>query len=254
MILILGGTSDAREIARSLTECGHAVELTTVNDYAAELVTGDVSVRVGALDEAGLRTLTAGADAVIDATHPFATAISALAIAVCAACDVPYLRFERPGSALPPHVHVADTAQQAAVLAVEQARGGTIFLTVGSKTLAPYVQATHAAGCRIVARILPVQASLAECERLGLPPRDIIGMQGPTTLELETALLRYVDASVLVTKESGLTGGVLEKIAAAEAVDIPCIVVRRPRLDYPLVVSSLDDVLAKLVEATHAKA
>lgn len=246
MILVLGGTIDGRGIARALRKAGREVLLTTTTTYGAVLADEGITVRPGALDREALAALLGEATALVDATHPFATAISALAIELCAERGVPYLRFERPGSSLPEGVHLAGDADEAARLAVGLAQGGTIFLTVGSKTLPAYLDAARAASCRVVARVLPTAAILAECEHLGMLPRDLIAMQGPTSTEVDTALLRHVAAKVLVTKESGPAGGVEEKFAAAEAAGIPVIVVGRPPVAYPRVVRTVQEVFAEL--------
>lgn len=254
MMLVLGGTSDARELARALREAGYPVQVTTVTDYAGQLAAADAEVRVGALDRETLGALACQADAVIDATHPFATAISRMAIDVCSERNVPYVRFERNGADLPKNVLFADCAEQAAEMAVEQAQGGVIFLTVGSKTLATYLFPARAAGCRVVARVLPTAAVFAECEALGLQPRDIIAMQGPTSAELDAALLRHLDARVIVTKESGTVGGVMEKVRAAEMTGVPIIIVRRPQMTYPCMVHDANALLAHLREVLHVTA
>ena len=243
MILLLGGTSDARDIARGLRADGAEVLVTVVTGYGAELASEDAAVRLGALDAAALRELAQHAEVVVDATHPFAAAVSSMAIEVCAGLGVPYLRYERPGSALPDAVHVVESAEEAAALAVTLAGGGVLFLTVGSKTLAPYIAAARAAGCPLIARVLPTADVLAATEALGLTPREVLALQGPTTRELEVALLRHTRAAVLVTKESGPTGGVLEKLAAAATVGIPAVVVGRPGVAYPRDVHSVDGVL-----------
>jgi precorrin-6A/cobalt-precorrin-6A reductase len=246
MILLLGGTSDAREIARGLRADGADVLVTVVTGYGAELAGEDTAVRLGALDADALRELARSAEVVVDATHPFAAVVSRMAIEVCAGLGVPYLRYERPASALSDDVYTVDTAEEAAQLAVRLAAGGTLFLTVGSKTLAPYVAAARAAGCPLLARVLPTAEVLQSMEALGLTPRDVLAMQGPTTRELEVALLRHAHAAVLVTKESGSAGGVLDKLAAAAAVGIPAVVVGRPRVEYPRAVSTVDDVVTIL--------
>lgn len=248
LILILGGTSDAREIARRLRAAGQAVLLTVVTGYAAELAGEEGEVRVGALTESAFATLLQSARVVVDATHPFAAAVSRLAINGCREHGVPYLRYERPGSALPAHVLLAEDAEEAAWTAVREAHGGTIFLTVGSKTLGVYLPIAREAKCRLIARVLPTSDVLAQCEALGLPPKDVIAMQGPTSRELEIALLRHLDVKVLVTKESGAAGGVGDKIAAAEAAGIPIVVVGRPKIIYPQVVQTVDEVLAAAIE------
>ncbi|HEY3379435.1 MAG TPA: precorrin-6A reductase [Armatimonadota bacterium] len=246
MILVLGGTSEARTVAKALKASGQRVLLTAVHDYAGELVSGAVEVRIGALDEETLGELVRDASLVVDATHPFATAITEMAIAVCAQLNVPYVRFERPKSTLPDHVFLAEEPKEAARLAVAKAQGGTIFLTVGSKTLSTYLETARAAQCRLVARVLPVVESLNECTQLGMQPRDIVAMQGPTSAELDAALLCHFAARVLVTKESGTTGGVEEKIEAAEMVGIPVIVVCRPNMVYPRAVRSVDELFSQL--------
>ena len=229
MILILGGTSDARLLAGELQAAGYDVLLSVVGDYAARLAAGDgLAVRSGALDEAGLERLLDEAEAVVDATHPFAQEISASTATVAGRRGRALLRFERGAGALPEGVLGAADATAAAALAVAQAGAGVIFLTVGSKTLAPYVSAARAAGLRLVARVLSSVESLQACAAAGLEPRDIVALQGPTSAALDAALLRHLGATVLVTKQSGAVGGLHEKLRAAELAGVTAIVVLRP--------------------------
>ena len=53
-------------------------------------------------------------------------------------------------------------------------------------------------------------------------------MQGPFSLEMNRALIRQFDIKYLVTKESGRTGGFLEKIKAAEAEGVTACVIGNP--------------------------
>ena len=241
MILLLGGTSDARELAAELRGVGYDVLVSTASEYGARLAApAGAAVRGGLLDEEELACVVAGADAVVDATHPFAEVISAAAVKACAAADRPYLRFSRPASALPAGVVRAATAEDAARLAVELAqaraeggpagerRSATILLTVGSKTLGTYASAAREAGVRVVARVLPTPEALAACAEAGLEPRDVVAMQGPTSAGLDAALLRHLGAAVLVTKESGDAGGVAEKLRAAGLAGASAVVVERP--------------------------
>ena len=248
MILILGGTADAREIAHRLTLEGRPVHLTTVTDYGGTLASEQASVRVGALDEATLSELAASSDAVIDATHPFAQMISRMAIGVCDRLGSPYVRYERPETDISQGIILVDTAEQAAAQAARISGSGVIFLTVGSKTLGAYLDAARPVGARVVARVLPTVAVLEECDRLGLQPCDIVGMQGPTTKDVDVALLRHFQARALVTKESGPGGGVDEKLRAAEEVGVPVVMVRRPAVPYPVVVRSVEELVRKLDE------
>jgi len=231
VILLLGGTSEARSLAVQLRDAGYDVLLSTASEYGARLAApGGVNVRGGVLDPPGLAGLVSKADAVVDATHPFAEVISSEAASACARVGRPYLRLERPVAALPPSAVRAADAAHAARLAVGLAgkAGGGILLTVGSKTVGVYAAAAQAAGLRVVARVLPTVESLRACTEAGLPPADVIAMQGPTSAELDASLLRHLGATVLVTKESGDAGGLTEKLRAAELAGATAVVVARP--------------------------
>jgi precorrin-6x reductase/cob(I)alamin adenosyltransferase len=232
VILVLGGTSDARQLAAELRGAGHDVLVSTASDYGARLAgPSGAEVRAGRLDEEELERLVSGSGAVVDATHPFAERISAAAAAACTRLGRPYLRLERPAGDLPAGVARARDAAEAARLATELARerGGAVLLTVGSKTVDVYAAAAREAGVRLVARVLPLPESLAACAAVGLEPRDVIAMQGPASAELDTALLRHLGAAVLVTKDSGAAGGLDEKLRAAELAGAAAVVVDRPQ-------------------------
>jgi len=232
VILVLGGTSEARELTLELRHAGHEVLLSVAGEYgaltAADAERAGATVRSGALTPEELAELVADAAAVIDATHPFAAVISREARDACVRAGRPYLWLRRPSGELPANVLRAADAARAAELAVACAGGGTILLTVGSKTLAEYVPVAHAAGLRVVARVLPTEASLRVCAAAGLKPRDVVAFQGPTSAALDAALLRHLGATVLVSKDSGEAGGLYEKLRAAELVGATAIVVERP--------------------------
>lgn len=240
MILVLGGTSDARKLAEQVRAAGYDVLLSTVSEYGARLAAeAGADVRSGALGEAELARLVEDAAAVVDATHPFAERISAAAEAACARLERPYLRFQRPAGELTDGAIRAADAAEAARLAVElvaalpgaadgPGEAGSILLTVGSKTVDVYARAARDAGVRLVARVLPTPESLAACAAAGLEPRDIVAMQGPASAELDAALLRHLGATVLVTKESGDAGGLGAKLRAAELAGAATVVVERP--------------------------
>ena len=81
---------------------------------------------------------------------------------------------------------------------------------------------------RLFVRVLPGLESLSLCEKNGICGKQIIAMQGPFSLEMNRALIRQFDIKYLVTKESGRTGGFLEKIKAAEAEGITACVIGNP--------------------------
>jgi len=231
VILVLAGTADAREVIGSLRAAGYRVAASTVTGYGARLARAAGAARVhegpmagkdliGYINEEGIR-------AVVDATHPFATTITAAARQVCRDLSLPYFRYRRPEVQLPAHPEVllAASYEEAALLA---ARGEVIFLTTGSRHLERFTTAPALAGKRIVARVLPEETSLVRCRALGLLPGDIVAIQGPCSYELNQALYRQFDAAVVVTKDSGTTGGVMAKIQAALDLGLTVVVLRRP--------------------------
>jgi precorrin-6A/cobalt-precorrin-6A reductase len=231
VILLLGGTSDARELAAELRGAGYDVLVSTASEYGARLAApSGADVRGGPLDVEELDRLVSGADAVVDATHPFAERISAAAASGCTRLGRPYLRVERPAGELPGEVVRAADAAEAARIAAELASvsGGAVLLTVGSRTVDVYALAAREAGVRLIARVLPLPESLAACAAAGLEPRDVLAMQGPASSELDAALLRHLGAAVLVTKESGEAGGLGEKLRAVELAGATAVIVARP--------------------------
>ena len=120
---------------------------------------------------------------------------------------------------------------------------GTIFLTTGSKELSVFCR-EETIRKRLVVRVLPGMESLQECVRNGLEGRQIIAVQGPFSKEMNLAMIRQYQASVLVTKESGKTGGEDTKLAAAGEAQIPSYIILRPDEKTP--VMDMGEVLMQL--------
>jgi len=236
VILVLGGTSEGRDLAAQLQERGHRTLLTTVSGYGGDLAkqSGVSEVRVGRLDGDRLEELigTGEVTAVVDATHPHAAQISRLAMGTCRDLGVDYYRFERPASPLPdnPLIHVTGSYREAAKCA--SGLGSVIFLTIGSRHLAEFMQEPALVGKRVIARILPEPEALSICLAQGLTPDNIIAARGPFSEEMNRAWFREYQVGVMVTKDSGGAGGVDSKIAAALPLGIRVVVVGRPGVGY----------------------
>ena len=92
-------------------------------------------------------------------------------------------------------------------------------------------------------RVLPTAEVLAQCEALGLTPKQIVAMQGAFSTELNVALFKHACAEVIVTKNSGQIGGADTKLAAAKLLGLPVVMINRPKLAYPNIAATFDDVL-----------
>ena len=221
-VLVLGGTGEARELARLLVEGGAPVVSSLAGRVSKpRLPVGEVRIGgFGGIDGLAAYLRETRVRAVVDATHPFARVISGNAAAACAATGVPLLRLERPGWSEAPGaadwhwVDHHDAAAEASALL-----GRRPLLTVGRQSLDRFTGPL--ADMPAVVRVVdPPDHALPD-------PWLILRARGPYTEDGERELMERHGIDVLVTKDSG---GALTwpKMAVATAAGIPVVVVRRP--------------------------
>lgn len=250
MIFALCGTSDARELAIRINESGFHLLTSVVTESAAQsLAEAQLPVRVGRMTAEQMASLIRekGIRTIVDASHPFAEDAHKNAMEAARTADIPYIRFERPSLVYgnSPNLTVVSSYEEAALEAKK--RKGSIMLTTGSKTLAVF--ARHLIGdpdIRLVARMLPRRDNMEKCEELGLEQKNIIAMQGPFSRELNEALYRQYGTSLMITKESGQTGAVDEKVESALQMGIHVILISRPELAFGTVFSDMEEVIGQL--------
>lgn len=229
-VLVLAGTGDGREIAKQLQAEGHEVLVSTLTEYGASLAEREaLEVRHGALDEARLIQLLREGKfaAVVDATHPFAENIQALAARVCAELQLPYYRWERPSAEIGGDgVYWVEDIAKGAELAAKL--GNRILLTTGSRHLEKWLASPHLKGKELFIRVLPTVAVIQKCEQLGLKPYQIIAVQGPFSREFNEVLIKNYRIDVMIAKDSGPEGGTAAKAEACRNLNIPLVILKRP--------------------------
>jgi precorrin-3B C17-methyltransferase len=176
----------------------------------------------------------------VDATHPYAQQMSEQLISLAEELAVPYLRYERPGAEGAPEVLWCESVAEAAEKAISI--GQRIFLATGSKDLATFLQAPGADRREWFVRITPEPALIRRAIDLGVPRDHILAMQGPFSEAFNSALWRDQRIDCVVTKDSGEAGGFSAKARAAAALDVPLLVIRRPRIAYPRVATDFESV------------
>ena len=228
-ICVFAGTTEGRELAGWLADRGAMVYGCVATEYGGTLLEERENLTVSARrltrEEMAALFRERGFDCVVDATHPYAPVVTENISGACGETGTPYLRLLRDSGGLPEDcVYVEDTRE-----AVEYLTGtrGNILLATGSKELAAYAALPDYAD-RVYARVLPVESSIAACRETGLPVSHILAMQGPFSAELNAAMLKTVDARILVTKESGSKGGFPEKAEAARLAGVTLLVIGRP--------------------------
>jgi precorrin-6A/cobalt-precorrin-6A reductase len=251
MILLLGGTSDTAPLAQRLAEAGQRVLVSTATDITLRV--GDpalVERRSGPLDDTGLEALIRQQSVriIVDATHPYATAIRERARRIAAEQGLRYLTLMRPSVIAPdePIVEFAADHEDAARLAFSHGR--PVLLTTGSKNLTPYAARAETSRLPLVVRVLDHADSLAACRRAGIPVGRILAGRGPFTVEQNQQDIRRFGIGVLVTKDSGDSGGTREKLAAARREQCRVVALRRPALDARDAFADVDALIAALVD------
>ncbi|MEW9699107.1 precorrin-6A reductase [Paenibacillus sp. SI8] len=258
MILVLAGTSDARELALHIRSVGFTVLTTVVTESAAKSMEAEqLPVLTGRLTVTDMQELIRDRkiSAVVDATHPFAEEASKNAMAASQQAEVPYVRFERQSLSIEQSalVTTVDDYKQAAELAAE--KKGSIMLTTGSKTLKIFAdRLIGLPDTTLIARMLPRKDNMEKCEELGIDQKNIVAMQGPFSKELNKALYEHYKVTLMITKESGKVGAVDEKLEAALEMGIPSIVIGRPALEYGNLYSDYEGVLDYIQTHIHKEA
>jgi precorrin-6A/cobalt-precorrin-6A reductase len=244
-ILILGGTTEARQLAQRLAgHSGLAVVLSLAGRTAVP-VPQPVPVRIGGFGGAqGLADYLAeqNIDALIDATHPYAAVMSMNAADAARAAQVLLLALRRPGwvpVAGDRWVEVDDMAGAVRALGATSRR---VFLALGRKEIAPFAAAPQ--HHYLVRSVDPVVPPLA------VPHAVYITGRGPFAETDERTLLEQHRIDVVVAKNSGGTA-TYGKIAAARALDLAVIMRRRPAMPDVEAVETVDDAMAWL---DHARA
>ena len=251
-VWVFAGTSDGNALARALA-AGQTrpVIVSTATAFGGQIALQDcpgVTVWAGRQGVEARRQalVTHQAAALIDATHPYATLMSQQLIGLAQELALPYVRYER-ASALgaEPH-HLCATVEDAATQAV--ARGKRIFLTTGSKDLATFLRAPGAAQCEWFVRVTAEPEFMQRALDLGVPRSHLCAMQGPFSAAFNTALWRDWNIDCVVTKDSGDVGGYRAKADAATALGLTLLVIARPPLDYPQLVTDVAATLASLAD------
>jgi precorrin-6A/cobalt-precorrin-6A reductase len=247
-ILILGGTTEARLLGERLARRSGLDVTLSLAGRTASPVPHAVPVRVGGFGGvAGLADyLVEGRiDALIDATHPYATGISNNAAVAAHRTRVPFVALCRPpwtAVAGDRWIDVDDTA--AAVRAIgEKAR--SVFVALGRNELAPFVAAPQHR--YLIRSVDPVDPPLP------LPHVAYVTARGPFSEALDRGLLRAHGIDVVISKNSG-GNAAYGKIAAARALGIAVIMVRRPPAPDTLAVATIEETMAWLDHALTSAA
>ena len=243
-LYVLGGTGFARRLAADLEAADYAVRLSVatplgadeVERHAAEAARLSGGLQVGRLTPEALADELRlwRAEALVDATHPYAIEVSAAAAAAAGHAGLPLLRAERPGWS--PADAMARAARTTPAPASASSRRPTNSpprswpkAPVPSSPWAPRDSPpSPAAAWTWPPGCCPPRSRWPAALDAGVAPAELIAAYPPYTAEFTVACLRHLGCDVIVSKESGPEGGLDEKLAAAEPPGARLFVLARP--------------------------
>lgn len=221
-ILILGGTQQAAELAARLVaqgECDVVTSLAGRTSDPAPLAGGLRIGGFGGIDGLARYLMDNRIAKVIDATHPFATRISANAIAACALAGVALEILSRPEWSRQENDDWRDFASLEDAAAALPA-GARAFLALGRQHLKAF---EYRQDCHFVIRMIDPPAGplpFADFELIcGAPAADP---------RAEAALFKAHAVTHLVCRNSGGAAG-YGKIVAARQLRLPVLLIARPQ-------------------------
>ena len=219
MILVFGGTTEGRRAVEVLEEAGSLYYYSTKTDeqeihmhHGIHLV--GVLVREAMLDICEKQSIRL----IIDAAHPFALHLHQTIADVAESLAIPVIRYER---IYPPHdtdVEWIDDYNQ-----IPQDIH-SLLATTGVQSIQK-LKPLKQQGMKIYYRILPRESSIDMALQQGATEEQLIYFEDSSTIE--------IDADAILLKESGISGGFIEKVKAAKEKGMRIIALKRPQLTIP---------------------
>ncbi|WP_420962836.1 cobalt-precorrin-6A reductase [Brucella sp. IR073] len=233
-LLILGGTTEASELAKRLAPLPIRV-ITSLAGRTRDPAKLPGEVRSGGFGGAeGLARYIEAENVtlVVDATHPFATRISPNAAKAAEMTRRPLIRLERPAW----KISEGDNWQELASLeeaATAIPSGARVLLALGRQHIAGF--ATRPDVHFVVRMIDPPETPL------GLAFHELV-LARPGNVEKETDFLRERRITHIVCRNSGGTAS-YAKLEAARLLHLPVILIARPPQIHANAVSDIEAVL-----------
>ncbi len=227
MILIFGGTTEGR-IAAEVCDKASKNFLYSTRNGDQKLLASRAEQISGSLDSEAIAELCRAKEVklIIDAAHPFAEILHANIAAAASALSISVVRFERKSTPILYKRALPFATLGEAIQYIEDNDITDIFATTGVKSaaaLAPLAQRHN-----ITLRIMDREESNAQIARSGFEQGRVVYYNSDEVNDI--AICKELQIKAILTKESGDSGGLEHKIATAEALGIPILVISRPSL------------------------
>ncbi len=242
-ILILGGTAEARGLAERLAKRADLDITLSLAGRTMSPAALPVPIRSGGFGGvAGLSDYLTREriEALIDATHPYANIISANAAAAARDAHVPFLALRRPPWLKADGDRWTEVDDVGAAVAALGQKPRRVFVALGRNEIAPFTAAPQ--HHYLIRSVDPVEPPLP------LPQASYVTGRGPFSEADDRALLVAHRIDVVIAKNSG-GGATYSKIAAARALGLDVVMLRRPVSPDAPAVATVEQAVAWLDHA-----
>ncbi len=213
MILVFGGTTEGRKAAEVLEEAGKTYYYSTKT--GEQELTLHHGVRIdGAMDgEAMMSFIREHAiRLIVDAAHPFASRLHETIANVANELQIPVIRYERIYPPRDPDITWIDDYTEIPT------NMHTLLATTGVQSISR-LKWLEEKGVKVIYRILNRESSIELAHQQGASDEQLCFYEDET----------MPDADAILLKESGISGGFVEKVAAARERRRQIIVLKRPQ-------------------------
>ena len=171
----------------------------------------------GAMDAAAIKAFCRKHEIglLIDAAHPFAGQLHSAVAEVAQVMGIPAVRYERIFPERDSDIVWLDDY----AAAVREINEPTLLATTGVQSIV-HLKPLEAKGVRVYYRILPRETSRGLAMQTGIAPGQLCYYEEGEPLN--------VNAAAILLKESGVSGGFAEKVAAARALGMKIYALKRP--------------------------
>lgn len=244
MILVFGGTTEGRKASEVLEEAGKTYYYSTKT--GEQELTLHHGVRIdGAMDGEAMMSFVREHEIrlIVDAAHPFASKLHQTIAEEAELLHIPVIRYERIYPPREPDITWIDDYSQVPTDI------HTLLATTGVQSISR-LKWLEAKGIKVIYRILKRESSISQAEQqqthplappymegsiMKIPPLTDdeyiwVGSDGNYSHPLQGGVKG--GGSAILLKESGTSGGFVEKVAAARERGMRIIVIKRPELHF----------------------
>lgn len=246
MIWIFAGTSDAKDIIKEI------ITLNLFEDIMISTATeeGKILLEKELIYKSNINIIGRPLDyneiidiinenninLILDITHPYAVIISNNLLEISKLKEINYIRYER-SSVLEceeclkgiDYQVFSNIKSMKKYFEDNNIINKNILLTTGSKDSKEYKEFLDMNNVFI--RIIPTKSSLEKVYNSGFSMENIIAMKGPFSYGLNIEIMKSLNIDIIITKDGGLEGGLMEKLKASKDLGVRAFIVKRPKQD-----------------------